>query len=513
MNQKTALSEKSNDYTPLEKAYRTLNNTDLLDPFASPPVCTSSKTMTATVIIPARNVKTSILSCLVSIEQSSFNIKYQNKLQVVVVDDGSDDGTWECIKKNRFALNLVVLKQKHSGQAQALNTGIAATDNDIIISCDADMILSHYSIEHFIRRHEQFPNVLLTGFRSDISDHDPLVNPQHIRHHGTHRYSTIACDERIEFSAPGYPNNMCLISNHFKNLGHLRGLWMRKNNDPWLLSDLVFGALFSLPKSTYNKIGGYDERLIGYGCTDGYLASKAISVGTFVIPVYAASGLHISHPSRTENKQRDYKNNRRLFYSFLESSRINEYPNWLAHAKERIIDSYMPKPRSIDTKKLNTNESKPNYYEVDTLLALGKFNEALNLLSNNADNKTADVALKLGKSFFGLGMYSQAIDNFKIAVSDIPEAAVTTARAQAALHQFQHAHKTLIKFAEENPKSDQLSFWGKQPALYHTTQGEHFSHQGFYDTAIHCFENALICEPGNKIALDYIKKPDPLRSQ
>lgn len=509
MKQITALRENSNDYASLEKEYRTLNNADLLDPFTSPPACSFSKTMTATVVIPARNVKTSIFSCLASIEQSSFNLKYQNNLQVIVVDDGSDDGTWEIIKKNRFALNLTVLKQKHSGQAQALNTGIAVADNDIIISCDADMILSYHSIEHLVRRHEQFPNVLLTGFRSDISGHDPLVNPQHIRKHGVHRYSAIILDERIEFPIPGYPNNMCLISNHFKNLGNLRGIWMRKNNDPWLLSDLVFGALFSLPKSTYYKIGGYDERLIGYGCTDGYLALKAISVGTLVIPVYAASGLHISHSARTENKLLEYENNRRLFYSFLETSQIDSYPNWFLHAKERIIESYVPRLYHIDIKKRNTNNGKPDYYEIDVLIALGKFNDALNLLSKIKNDNKAEVTLRFAKSFFGLGKYNQAIDAFKIAAHEVPGVAVNIAMAQAALGQFRQAHKTLEKFAEKNPKSDMLPFWNRQSTLYHITQGEHFLHQEFYDIAVHCFENALICEPDNQTALRYIRTLRP----
>lgn len=506
MNQKTALTEKSNDYTSLEKEYHTLNGTDLLDPFASPPKCSSPKTMTATVVIPARNVKIPILSCLASIEKSSFNIKYPDKLQVVVVDDGSDDGTWECIKKHKSALNLVVLKQKHSGQAQALNTGIAVADNEIVISCDADMVLSYYSIEHFIRRHEQFPNVLLTGFRSDVSNGNPLVNPQRIRNQGVHRYSVITQDERINFPTPGYPNNMCLTSNNFKDLGYLRGIWMRKNNDPWLLSDLVFGALFSLPKSVYDTVGGYDERLVGYGCTDGYLASKAISVGCFVIPVYGASGLHIHHSSRTENKEQEYKNNRHLFYKFLKSSQIHRYPNWLASAKKRIIESFtqtpIPPQKSVDTK----NNNAPRYHQIDTLLALGGFKEAFDLLSKNSVKQDMAVVIRRAKSYFGLHNYPEAIDNFKQVTSTVPDVAMNIAIAQAAFGEYQLAHETFVKFALENPTSLLLSFWNQRSIQQYITQGEKFLDQGFRDTAIHCFENALICEPSNKMALQYVKR-------
>ncbi len=504
MNQKKALEKKSNDYSQIEEKYFKVNKLDLLDPFSPPAKSTSAKKITATVVIPARNAASSILSCLTSIEQSSFNVEHQNRLQVLVVDDGSDDGTWEIIKKNTLALNLTAIKQKHHGRAQALNTGISIAENEIIISCDADMVLSHYTIEHFIERHRQFSNVLLAGFRSNISKNSLLINPKYIRRYGSHQYSSLVRDERIAFPSPGFPDNMCLTSNHFKNLGHLHGLWMRNNYDPWLLSDLVIGALFSLPKSTYYEIGGYDERFCGWGCEDGHLAAKAISVGNFVVPVYAASGLHISHPARTENKHLEYKQNRQLFYTLLKSGQINNYPNQLTHAKKRIIEYYTQNPTPIHTKKRNTNDSKPRYHHIDVLLALGKFTESLNILSKNTTHRNADLTLKRGKALLGLHKYTEAIDNFKQAASTIPEVAINIAIAQAANHQYQLAHKTLSKFAVENPKSSLLTFWYKQPIQNHITQGEKFLNQRFYNTAIHCFENALICEPNNKTALKYI---------
>lgn len=506
MNQKRALEEKSNDYSHLEEKYFKVNKLNLLDPFSPPTKSTFTKELTATVVIPARNVESSILSCLMSIEQSSFNLKHQNRLQVVVVDDGSDDSTWELIKNNKFALNLTGVKQKQHGQAQALNTGISVSENEIIICCDADMVLSYYAIEHFILRHQQFPNVLLVGFRSNVSNKSLRVNPKYIRENGSHQYSYFQKDERITFPIPGFPDNMCLTSSHFKNLGHLRGLWMRNNYDPWLLSDLVLGALFSLSKSTYHKIGGYDERLVGYGCTDGYLASKAISAGNFVIPVYAASGLHISHPSRTGNKRQEYEKNRQLFLKFLKSSQIDNYPNGLTHAKERIIESFTQKSVLLNTKNYNTKEVIPKYYQVDSLLALGKYTESLGLLSKNTTKNGCGLAFRRGSALFGLHKYNEAIGNFKKAISTIPEASINIAISQAANFQFELAHKTFKKFALENSKSALLPFWYKQSVQDNITQGKNFLNQGFYDTAIRCFENALICEPDNNKALKYIRK-------
>lgn len=208
---KQVIAERSNDYTSLQDKYVQGSGTSFfLDPNAIPYSMPSLKPLTASVIIPAYNVKASILACLAAIEQSSFNIKYQDRLQVIVIDDGSTDGTWEIIKKTKFSLNITVIKQNNHGQAQALNTGISIAEGDIIISCDADMVLSYYTIEQFVTRHQQLPNVLLAGFRSNIKKDDVRVSHDFIRQHGSHRMPSFTTDERIVFPVAGWPSNMCL---------------------------------------------------------------------------------------------------------------------------------------------------------------------------------------------------------------------------------------------------------------------------------------------------------------
>src|SRR3989344_3414713 len=129
---KQVLTEKNNDYTL---------NSSLFSP---------NKPLAVSIVIHAYNAQFSILSCLSAIEQSSFNLKHQNRLQVIVVDDGSKDDTWKLVKNSDFSLNLTLLRQTNHGQAQALNTGISISEGDIIISCDSDMVLGYYTIEHFV---------------------------------------------------------------------------------------------------------------------------------------------------------------------------------------------------------------------------------------------------------------------------------------------------------------------------------------------------------------------------
>lgn len=500
--QKENLEKKSNDYSELESVYYRTNNETLLNPFSSPAKMTFKKDSTITVVIPAGNVKSSILACLASIEQSSFNIHHSDRLQVVVVDDGSKDGTWDIIKKSNYSLNLTAIRQKHHGQAQALNTGISVAEGEIIICCDADMVLSYYTIEHFASRHQQFSNVLLVGFRSNTPSDDLRVNSEHIHKNGSHQYSYFLEDERIKYPVPMWPNNMCLVSNHFKNLGYSRGLWMP--DDPWLLSDMVFGALFSLSKSTYYDIGGYDERFVGWGCTDGYLASKAVAAGNYVVPVYAASGLHINHLARSNTKQLEYQKNRKLFMELIKTSMVNSYPAWLAKAKDRIIEYFKSEPKKVffTQNKERSDSLDPEYREIDTLLAVGEYSSALSLLLKEP-MPTKDFHLRLGKVQFGMKKYKEAINAFQGVTGSVPEVAVELAAAQAADSQFLAARKTLEQFALKYPDSPILSYWYYRPVQKHIQQGLNYFNQGFYDVALRAFEAALITDPNNKTAQAY----------
>lgn len=507
MRQKEALTKKSNDYSLLEKEYLKLTKSELLDPFSIPPDIKLDENMTATIIIPGKNVEPSILACLVAIEQSSFNIKYPDKLEVIFIDDGSNDKTWEIIKNNKLALNLVAIKQKHSGQSYALNTGISIAKNEIIISCDADMILSYYTIEQLMIKHQMFPNVLLAGFRSEVSKDDPRVNPVNIRHLGLHRYPTLTTDERMVFSSSGYPYNMCLASNHYKDLGHLNGLWMRNTNDPWLVSDLVFGALFSLPKETYYEIGGYEKRFVGYGCADGYVASKAISLGKFILPVYSATGLHISHASRTEDKYSEYLSNRRMFYELIENTQTNNFMNWIEKSKDSVIEQIYKNPTPIKTtsKDVSIKTAIPKNLEIDTLLATGQYHKVVAQITKDKNTKDDELLLKLGYAYLGLKNYDDAIYIF----NKIPKASNTNLlglfQALAAIGNFSEANKILNKYIQKVNESEDVSYWKNKPEFY-IKQGTLFFKQNFYEIALRCFEIALIKQPLNKIALGYRNK-------
>ena len=93
------LCQRDNDYSLLEIEYSRQTGTSLVnDPYQSVLHALPDITLSASVVISAWNVADCLERCLLSLERSSFNQKYPEQLEVVVVDDGSEDTTWQILE-------------------------------------------------------------------------------------------------------------------------------------------------------------------------------------------------------------------------------------------------------------------------------------------------------------------------------------------------------------------------------------------------------------------------------
>ncbi len=98
------------------------------------------------VVIPAYNEEENIEDAV----KAALSQDYPN-FEVIVVDDGSTDGTYEkalSIKDER----LRVIRINHGGKTRALNVGLEFSAGEIIVTTDADGLLEKNAVSRLVER-------------------------------------------------------------------------------------------------------------------------------------------------------------------------------------------------------------------------------------------------------------------------------------------------------------------------------------------------------------------------
>ncbi|MFE0630064.1 bifunctional polysaccharide deacetylase/glycosyltransferase family 2 protein [Streptomyces sp. NPDC058864] len=96
------------------------------------------------VIVPAYNEKECITQTVHSLAASDHPV------EIVVVDDGSTDGTADIVE----ALDLpgvTVVRQPNSGKPAALNNGVAHARNDLIVMMDGDTVFEPATVRELVQ--------------------------------------------------------------------------------------------------------------------------------------------------------------------------------------------------------------------------------------------------------------------------------------------------------------------------------------------------------------------------
>jgi len=85
------------------------------------------------IIVPAFNAAATLGACL---DALAAQVGLDERCEVIVVDDGSTDGTAELARRHPAAVRLI--RQPHQGAAAARNRGAAAAEGEILLFTDAD---------------------------------------------------------------------------------------------------------------------------------------------------------------------------------------------------------------------------------------------------------------------------------------------------------------------------------------------------------------------------------------
>lgn len=146
---------------------------DSVDDAELPSVC---------IIVPAHNEVAVIDRCLNSIKAQDYPA---HLLEIIVVDDGSTDGTSDRVEQHvngshapagdtllrgeritvgDYSGAVTHIRQSKRGKAAALNAGIAASDSEIVINIDSDVVLDPHTIRAIASKFVNEPDLgALTG--------------------------------------------------------------------------------------------------------------------------------------------------------------------------------------------------------------------------------------------------------------------------------------------------------------------------------------------------------------
>ena len=105
--------------------------------------------MLTSVVIPTYNRLPILRKCLDALENQILNVEIHS-FEIVIVDDGSTDGTVDWLRKNIETYpHLRLFEQSHGGPALGRNLGVENSKGDLIVFIDSDLVVDKF----FLRNH------------------------------------------------------------------------------------------------------------------------------------------------------------------------------------------------------------------------------------------------------------------------------------------------------------------------------------------------------------------------
>jgi len=147
--------------------------------------------MDISVVVPLYNEVESLpeLTSWISRVMEENHFTYE----IVLIDDGSNDGSWEMI--NKLRLNNPFIKgvkfRRNYGKSAALNTGFEKAQGDVVITMDADLQDSPDEIPGLYRRITEDKYDLVSGWKAKRYDPISKTLPTKLFNSATRKMSGI----------------------------------------------------------------------------------------------------------------------------------------------------------------------------------------------------------------------------------------------------------------------------------------------------------------------------------
>jgi GT2 family glycosyltransferase len=291
-----ALRSQGNDHDPVTEDFEKQAGLGWHDP--TPPAL---GTVDLSVVIPARNMS----YCLPAALDALAAQQAAGSTQVIVVDDGSSDGTAEIAR--RHPLRPVVARfPRRAGAAAARNAGTALADAATVLYADADMILPPHALADIAARARD--DVVLLGFRHNLPYQPATLGGVVVPGWP----ADLTADHRVRWRAPagqmihtGITLASPVDASPLEDTRDLRDLGFGRTYLDWDLPRMVVTAALAVPRQAVRDAGGFDPRFgqIGWGSEDTHLGAALIAAGLLVVPLRQLTGYHLGPPDEAASWQ------------------------------------------------------------------------------------------------------------------------------------------------------------------------------------------------------------------
>ncbi|MEM9719526.1 MAG: glycosyltransferase [Bacteroidota bacterium] len=257
-----------------------------------------TKRKSLSVIIPTYNRCQILAHSLKSLLNQSLE---KSRFELIVVDDGSSDETFELVKSFEDRIDLKFIYQADEGfrPATARNLGIRAASGELIVFIDSGNVLAKDCLDQHLKFHQnQERDVAAIGNIFGYTYGDEWLKTFGIPKDSFDIDRTIKKLER---------------ENKFLDI---REKIYRKYEDaiqdlhmPWTL---FWGGNLSIKKSSLVDVGMFDEDFNGnWGCEDNDLGYRLHHAGILINLCRKAKVIHLPHVHDDEEKSKEndgYKN-------------------------------------------------------------------------------------------------------------------------------------------------------------------------------------------------------------